>query len=100
MHIEAIFPHPRTTVSAPEHKKYPYLLRGLTIDHPNQVWEMDITYNPKLKISMDGRERATDDIYIERFWRSIKYENIYLNAYETDMELYEGISSYIKFYNI
>lgn len=174
MRIEAIFPHPRTTVSAPEHKKYPYLLRGLTIDHPNQVWEMDITYipmrhgfmylaaiidvfsrcimgwglsntmeaewcaeiageafqlhgrpeifntdqgsqftsevftktligedadNPKLKISMDGRGRATDDIYIERFWRSIKYENIYLHAYETGLDLYEGISKYIKYYN-
>lgn len=99
MHIEAIFPHPRTTVSAPEHKKYPYLLRGLTIDHPNQVWEMDITYNPKLKISMDGRGRATDDIYIERFWRSIKYENIYLNAYETSVDLYEGVNNYINFYN-
>lgn len=174
MRIEAIFPHPRTTVSAPEHKKYPYLLRGLTIDHPNQVWEMDITYipmrkgfmylaaiidvfsrrimgwglsntmeaewcaeiaeeafrlhgrpeifntdqgsqftseaftktligedadNPKLKISMDGRGRATDDIYIERFWRSIKYENIYLNAYETGVDLYEGVNNYINFYN-
>ena len=174
MRIEALFPHPRTTVSAPEHKKYPYLLRGLTIDHPNQVWEMDITYipmrkgfmylaaiidvfsrrimgwglsntmeaewcaeiaeeafrlhgrpeifntdqgsqftsevftktligedadNPKLEISMDGRGRATDDIYIERFWRSIKYENIYLNAYETGVDLYEGVKNYINFYN-
>ena len=48
---------------------------------------------------MDGKGRATDDIYIERFWRSIKYENIYLNAYETGMDLYEGVSSHIKFYN-
>ena len=57
------------------------------------------TDNPKLKISMDGRERATDDIYIERFWRSIKYENIYLNAYETGVDLYEGVNNYINFYN-
>lgn len=48
---------------------------------------------------MDGRGRATDDIYIERFWRSIKYENIYLNAYETGVDLYRGIERYIQFYN-
>lgn len=48
---------------------------------------------------MDGRGRATDDIYIERFWRSIKYENIYLNAYETGVDLYRGIDRYIQFYN-
>lgn len=174
MGIEALYPHPKTTVSAPNHKKYPYLLRNLEVDHRNQVWEMDITYvpmrhgfmylaavidvysrrimgwgvsntmeaewcaeiaaeaferhgrpeifntdqgsqftsdvfigtlvgdnpqEPKLRISMDGRGRATDDIYIERFWRSIKYENIYLNAYETGMDLYRGIEGYIQFYN-
>ena len=174
MGIEAIYPHPRTTIAAPENKKYPYLLRGLEIDHPNQVWEMDITYipmrhgfmylaaiidvysrrivgwglsntmeaewcaeiteeaflqhgrpeifntdqgsqftsevfirtlvgddadNPRIRVSMDGRGRATDDIYIERFWRSIKYENIYLNAYEDGLELWRGIDSYIRFYN-
>ena len=53
----------------------------------------------KLKVSMDGRGRATDDIYIERFWRSIKYENIYLNAYETGVDLYRRIEQYIQFYN-
>lgn len=174
MGIEALYPHPKTTVAASEHKKYPYLLRNLNVDHRNQVWEMDITYvpmrhgfmylaavidvysrrimgwgvsntmeaewcaeiaaeaferhgrpeifntdqgsqftsdvfietlvgdnpqDPKLRISMDGRGRATDDIYIERFWRSIKYENIYLNAYETGMDLYRGIDGYIQFYN-
>lgn len=174
MGIEALYPHPMTTVAAPENKKYPYLLRGLAIDHPNQVWEMDITYipmrhgfmylaaiidvysrrimgwglsntmeaewcaeiaeeaflrhgrpeifntdqgsqftsevfirtlvgegadNPRIRVSMDGRGRATDDIYIERFWRSIKYENIYLNAYEDGLELWRGIDGYIRFYN-
>ena len=174
MGVEALYPHPRTTVAAPENKKYPYMLRGLAIDHPNQVWEMDITYipmrhgfmylaaiidvysrrivgwglsntmeaewcaeiaeeaflrhgrpeifntdlgrqftsevfirtlvgedtaNPKIRMSMDGRGRATDDIYIDRFWRSIKYENIYLNAYEDGLELWRGIDSYIRFYN-
>lgn len=48
---------------------------------------------------MDGRGRATDDIYIERFWRSIKYENIYANVYETGVDLYHGIAEYIRFYN-
>lgn len=174
MGIEAMYPKPKTTVAAPEHKKYPYLLRGLDIVRPNQVWEMDITYipmrhgfmylaaiidvfsrrimgwglsntmeaewcaeiaeeaflrhgrpeifntdqgsqftsevfittlvgedfdNPKLKISMDGRGRATDDIYIERFWRSIKYDDIYLNAYEDGVELWHGIDNYIRIYN-
>jgi putative transposase len=174
MGVEALYPKPKTTIAAPEHRKYPYLLRGLDIVRPNQVWEMDITYipmrhgfmylaaiidvfsrrilgwglsntmeaewcaeiaedafqsygrpeifntdqgsqftsdvfiktlvgedaeNPKLKISMDGRGRATDDIYIERFWRSIKYEDIYLNAYEDGQTLWRGIDSYISSYN-
>lgn len=169
MAIETIYPKPKTTISAPEHKVYPYLLRGLRIDHCNHVWEMDITYiamkqgfmylaavidvfsrkilswsisntmeatwckeivedaiakygSPKIfntdqgsqftsevfvsylienqiQASMDGRGRATDDIYIERFWRSIKQEKIYLNAYETGAELNTGVKEYIKFYN-
>lgn len=55
--------------------------------------------NPLVRISRDGRGRATDDIYIERFWRSIKQENIYLNAYETGTELWKGVSEYMLFYN-
>lgn len=55
--------------------------------------------NPKLRTSMDGRGRATDDIYIERFWRSIKYDDIYLNAYEDGVELWHGIDNYIRIYN-
>ncbi len=55
--------------------------------------------NPKLRVSMDGRGRATDDIYIERFWRSIKYEDIYLHAYEDGLELWRGIDGYIHTYN-
>ena len=52
-----------------------------------------------MKISRDGRGRAKDNIFIERFWRSIKYEDIYLNAYEDGKELYQGIKNYIHFYN-
>ena len=52
-----------------------------------------------IKISMDGKGRATDNIYIERLWRSIKYEDLYLHFYENGLELYHGIKNYIKFYN-
>lgn len=55
--------------------------------------------NHNVKISMDGRGRATDDIYIERFWRSLKYEDIYLNAYDTPCDLRKGVTDYIYFYN-
>jgi putative transposase len=169
MAIHTIYPKPKTTVPCSENKVYPYLLRGLTIEKVNHVWEMDITYIPmkhgfmylaavidvhsrmilswqisntmeaewcreiveqaiekygspqifntdqgsqftsvlftgyllenKIQISMDGCGRATDDIYIERFWRSIKQEKIYLNAYETGKELYVGVRDYIVFYN-
>ena len=53
----------------------------------------------KVKVSMDGRGRATDNIFIERLWRSVKQENIYLNAYETGQELYAGLTEYFDFYN-
>jgi putative transposase len=53
----------------------------------------------KIQISMDGKGRAIDNIYIERFWRSLKYEDIYLNSYETINELFHGVDKYIKFFN-
>ncbi|MCQ2284151.1 MAG: IS3 family transposase [Bacteroidales bacterium] len=168
MGIEALYPHPKTTVSAPEHKKYPYLLRNLKVDHRNQVWEMDITYVPmrhgfmylaavidvysrrimgwglsntmeaewcaeiaaeaferhgrpeifntdqgsqytsglwteacgkEIKVSMDGRGRAKDNIWIERFWRTIKREYIYLNPCDNATELRKGIEWFMKYYN-
>jgi len=169
MAIHTIYPKPKTTIASPEHTVYPYLLRSMTIDKPNQVWEMDITYiavrkgfmylvaiidvfsrmvmswqisntmeaswckeiveeaiekygcpqifntdqgsqftsnlfvnfllEHRIQISMDGRGRATDNIYIERFWRSLKQEKIYLNAFENGVELYSGIKEYCMFYN-
>ena len=174
MDIHTIYPHRNTITPSLYDRKFPYLLRGLKIDHCNQVWEMDITYIPMKKgfmylaaiidvysryivgwgisntmetewcmeivkeafrkygrpeifntdqgsqftskdftdmligedesyplvrISRDGRGRATDDIYIERFWRSIKQENIYLNAYETGTDLWKGVSEYMLYYN-
>ena len=168
MGLQAVFPGRKTTIPAPEHKIYPYLLRGLTITRPNQVWSADITYIPMAKgfmyltavidwfsryilawelsntldgafcltalqralqygrpeifntdqgaqftahdfidclqtagirISMDGRGRALDNIFIERFWRTVKYENIYLNNYEGVPALVGGLGSYFPFYN-
>ena len=168
MGLQALFPSQRTTITAPGHKIFPYLLRGMVITHPNQVWSTDITYVPMatgfmylvaiidwfsryvltwqlsntldgafclaalnmalekgqpeifntdqgaqftahdftnrlasagIRISMDGRGRALDNIFIERFWRTIKYEDIYLKNYEVVPELYAGLDRYFQFYN-
>ena len=168
MGIQAVFPRPKTTNRAKQHDVYPYLLRGLTIKRPNQVWSTDITYVPmakgfmylvaiidwysryilawelsntldkafcietlkrslsinqpeifnsdqgsqftspaftsilssaQIQISMDGRGRALDNIYIERFWRTIKYEEIYLHAYDSVCHLVKRLEWYFNFYN-
>ncbi len=169
MGLMAVYQKPRTSIPHPEHKRYPYLLRGLTIDRSNQVWCADITYIPMrkgflylvaimdwhsrkvlswrlsntmevdfclsaleealakhgspdifntdqgsqftsfaftnvlrengIRISMDGRGRWLDNVFIERLWRSLKYENVYLNAYETGSEARTGIGRWITFYN-
>lgn len=168
MGIEALFPKYRTTLPAPGHTIYPYLLRNLPILRPNQVWSTDMTYVPlpngfcyltaiidwysryvlawelsetmdgafcvralksalaraipdihnsdqgsqytaheyvntleahHIQISMDGRGRCLDNIFIERLWRSVKYEDIYLKQYRTITETYDGLSRYFSFYN-
>jgi putative transposase len=152
MGLQAIYPGPRTSVAQPQHKKYPYLLRGLSITRPNQVWSADITYIPmptgfmylvavidwfsrfvlawqlsntldgifcrdvlqqaftaheftgiletaQVQISMDGRGRALDNIFIERLWRSVKYEDIYMKDYPTVPALDDGLSDYFQLYN-
>jgi putative transposase len=167
MGIEAIYPR-KTTVRAEGHRVYPYLLRGLRIDRPNQVWCSDITYVPLrqgfmylvavmdwhsrhvlswrlsnsldatfcldaledalsehrpdifntdqgsqftsgaftsclqrhgVAISMDGRGRALDNVFIERLWRTVKYEEIYLKDYPNVVDLEQGLARYFEFYS-
>lgn len=168
MGLQAIYPKPRPTGQAIEHKIYPYLLRDLVLVQPNQVWSTDITYirmssgfmyltaiidwysryvlawqlsnsldnhfclvaleqalaqaKPKIfntdqgvqftahsftarlqeadiQISMDGRGRALDNIFVERLWRSVKYEHIFLHDYASVPALHAGLTSYFNFYN-
>lgn len=169
MNLRTIYPRPKTTTRDQGHAVYPYLLNGLKIERPNQVWQTDITYIPmfrgfmymaaiidvhsrkvlnwsisnsmtsewvaellrdtiqmhgvpeihnsdqgsqytskdyidilkkhEIRISMDGKGRALDNVYIERFWRSIKQEKIYLNPPNGGLELYQMVKEYIQFYN-
>lgn len=168
MEIAGISPGPNLSKPSLEHKTYPYLLRGLEISHPNQVWGIDITYirlsdgwmylvaildwfsryvvsweldqtleisfvlrvvdrallqaQPLIwnsdqgshftsplylerllaagvQISMDGKGRARDNIFTERLWRTIKYEEVYLNDYVSPRQAHRGIDQYLTFYN-
>jgi putative transposase len=168
MDLEPIYPRPKTTLVNPDHKIYPYLLRGVTARHPDHIWGADITYIPMcrgfmylvaildwysryalawevsntleqhfciqaleralesgrpevfntdqgvqftsvqfvgrlarldIQISMNGRGRALDNVFIERLWRSVKYENVYLNDYGNGLELYKGLEAYFHHYN-
>jgi putative transposase len=169
MGIEALYRRPRTTKPEPGHKVYPYLLRGLGIERPNQVWAMDITYIPMTRgfvylavvldwfsrrvlawrvsitmeaafcvetledalahhdkpdifntdqgsqftgvaftgvladngitISMDGKGAWRDNVFVERLWRSVKYEEVYLRAYDSVSEARASIGRYLDFYN-
>src|SRR6201989_627189 len=169
MGIEALYRRPRTTKPEPGHKIYPYLLRGIEIRRPNQVWAMDITYIPmahgfvylavvldwatrrvlswrlsitmeaafcvetledalarhgkpeifntdqgsqftgsaltrvlarhSIAISMDGKGAWRDNVFVERLWRSVKYEEVYLRSYETVGEARSSIGRYLDFYN-
>src|SRR6266704_1354829 len=169
MGIEALYRRPRTTKPEPGHKIYPYLLRGVEITRPNQVWAMDITYMPmargfvylavvldwfsrrvlswrlsitmeaafcvatledalarhgkpdifntdqgsqftgsvftgvlannNIAISMDGKGAWRDNVFVERLWRSVKYEEVYLRAYESVSEARNSIGRYLEFYN-
>ena len=169
MGIEAIYRRPNTSKAAPGNKIYPYLLRDLAIDRPNQVWAMDITYIPMARgfvylaavidwfsrrvlawrvstgmevefcleaveealarhgkptifntdqgsqftsaaftgllqghgiaISMDGKGSWRDNVFVERLWRSVKYEEVYLKAYDTVAQARTSLARYLDFYN-
>ena len=169
MGIQALYPKPNTSKKHPQNKVYPYLLRNLTIDRPNQVWATDITYIPMDKgfiyltvimdwysrkilswrlsntmdadfcidaleeafdrygepaifnsdqgsqytskefigafkgrdtrISMDGKGAWRDNVFVERLWRSVKYEEVYLHAYESMSEAKQRIGVWIDYYN-
>ena len=168
MGLVALYAKPRTTIPATAHRVYAYLLRGVQVERPNQVWGADITYVPlrsgylylvaildwfsrhvlswglsnsldsefcvaaleqaldrgrpeifntdqgcqftsrdftsrlesaRVTISMNGRGRALDNVFVERLWRTVKYEEIYLKDYETGAECREGLRHYFRFYN-
>jgi putative transposase len=169
MDICALYRRPRTTVPVEGHRVCPYLLSGVEIERPNQVWEADITYLPmhrgflylmaivavfsrrvmawrlsntltadfcilaledawgrygapeifntdqgsqftsqafievleqaRVRISMEGRGRWVDNVFIERLWRSVKYEEVYLHAWETGLEAKAALARYLAFYN-
>jgi putative transposase len=168
MGLYAIYPKPRISQSDRQHTKYPYLLKGVAVDHPDQVWASDITYirllhgfvylvvimdwfsryvlswqlsitlekdfciealkralfisrpeifnsdqgpqytseefinilkEKDIRISMDGRGRLYDNIFVERLWRTVKYEEVYLHDYLTVSLAKEGLSDYFYFYN-
>ena len=121
MSLAGMAPGPNTSAAHPLHKVYPYLLRGVPVVRANQVWSTDITYvrlargfaylvavidwysrrvlSWRMTNSMDGRGRAYDNIFVERLWRSVKHEDIYLNGYATMGELLVGLTKYFAFYN-
>lgn len=166
--LQAIYPGPKLSAPGKDSKKYPYLLRGVEVTRPNQVWSTDITYirmpggfvyltavidwysryvlswrlsntldssfcieaveealklgKPEIfntdqgvqytsagfvsvletrgiKVSMDGKGRALDNVFVERLWRTVKYEEVYLKVYNTVPELKRSLKDYFIFYN-
>jgi putative transposase len=168
MGLVAVYPKPRLSANGPVHKVYPYLLKGVTVQAPDEAWSSDITYirlahgfvfltvimdwhsryvlswelwttldktfcvealeralgiskpgifntdqgpqytseeftarleSEGIEISMDGRGRVYDNIFVERFWRTVKYEEVYLREYRTVAEARDSLAAYFRFYN-
>lgn len=168
MGLEAIYPKRNLSLSSAEHKNYPYLLRDVLVERPDQVWSTDITYikmaqgflylvaimdwysryvlawrlsntldtqfcldalegalaisqpevfnsdqgtqftskeftgrlqQSEIRISMDGRGRAFDNIFVERLWRSVKYEEVYVHSYESVRDAKDNLARYFQLYN-
>lgn len=169
MGLMPVYPKPNTSRPNKQHQIYPYLLREVVVDRPNQVWAVDITYirlrhgfaylvaiidwysrtvlswrlsntmdssfccealdealrlygkpdifnsdqgcqftseafisrlkAKQISISMDGRGRAFDNIFVERLWRTVKYQNVYIKGYETMQQAQEGLAEYFHYYN-
>ena len=102
MGIEALAPQPGTSNAAPGNKIYPYLLRKFSITRTNQVWALDTTRIPRAKgckLSMDGRGAWRDNVFVERVWRSVKYERVYLKAYDSVSAARADIAEYMAWYN-
>ena len=168
MGLVAVYPKPRLSRNGPDHKVYPYLLKEVTIQTPDEAWSSDITYirlahgfvflavimdwhsryvlswelsttldktfcvdaleralriskpgifntdqgpqytsdeftarleSDGIKISMDGRRRVYDNIFVERFWRTVKYEEVYLHEYRTVADARAHLAAYFRFYN-
>ena len=168
MGLEAIYPRPKLSAPGVGHRVYPYLLRGVAVERPGQVWSADLTYVPLpggfmylaatidwysrlvvawrlsntldgafcqemleaalatgtpavfntdqgvqftarawtgrleragVAVSMDGRGRCLDNVFVERLWRSVKYEDVYLRGYGTVPDLERGLAAYFRFYN-
>src|SRR5262245_40557258 len=168
MGLEAIYPKPKVSAAGPGHRVYPYLLRDVSIERPDQVWSTDITYVPLasgfmylaavldwysryviawrlsntldgsfclevldealsrgrpevfntdqgvqftaqawtgrlesagVAVSMDGRGRCLDNVFVERLWRAVKYEDIYLWRYEAVPQVQQGLGRYFPYYN-
>ncbi len=113
MGISALAPQPGTSCRNPQHQVFPYLLRKLAIKRSNQVWALDTTYirmergfvyltaviGHGVQLSMDGRGAWRDNVFAERVWRSIKYERVYLRAYDSVKDARTDIAQYINWYN-
>ena len=109
--MRAIYRRPSTSRSSPEHPVYPYLLRNFRITRPNQSLPLrrqggsqftsleftQVLQDGGVKISMDGKGRYQDNIFVERLWRTVKYK-VYLKAYASSLEAQKGLEDYFRFY--